>query len=203
MRVHRHPLGVRLRWWWHRHPVAGWVLSVVCIAIVVQLPDAVADDANRPTRGVSVAAATTDLPIGHRVGPTDVVHRSVAHIDGTPVDDPVGRVVTALVLAGEPLVTERLAPSGADGTPALVPPGEVGVAVPIALAAPPLSTGDRVDLFVTELEGSVTRQVVHGALVVDVADDALSVSVPADAARAIAAGVAVGSITVALLGPAG
>jgi Flp pilus assembly protein CpaB len=201
MHPRRHPLGIRARWWWHRHPIGGWGLSVVLVAALVASPGFVG--ATRPPGSETPAAvvAATDLPIGHRIRAGDLTTRPVDAIGGTPVEDPVGRVVTALVLGGEPLVAERLAPAGADGAAALVPAGEVAVAVPIAVAAPPVVVGDDVEVFVTDGDGFTTATVARDALVVAVGDDAVTVSMEPAEAATVADGLAAGAVTLGLLGP--
>src|SRR5690606_3585174 len=102
---------------------------------------------------VEVAVAAHDLLVGTTIGPDDLVEASLdPAVAARAVDEPEGRVVTSVILAGEPVVAGRVAPAGRTGAAALVPPGHRAVAVPVTLAAPPVEVGDRVDVLVTSGE---------------------------------------------------
>ncbi|HEX5946908.1 MAG TPA: SAF domain-containing protein [Acidimicrobiales bacterium] len=126
----------------------------------------------------------------------------------TAGDPPVGAVVRHPVLAGEPLVAARLAPHGLTGAAALVPAGWRAVAVPLGAAgAPPVTTGDLVDILaVTPAAAEAVRgqdpafALVEQALVVDVADDAVTVAVPGDDAPRVAWALSNGAVVLALAG---
>lgn len=62
---------------------------------------------------------------------------------------PVGSVVRYPVVAGEPLVGDRLAPEGVTGVGALVPEGHRAIGLPQGqLGTPPVQVGDLVDVLV-------------------------------------------------------
>ena len=127
---------------------------------------------------------------------------------GTAGDPPVGAVVRHPVLDGEPLVAARLAPHGLTGAAALVPAGWRAVAVPLgAGGAPPVTTADLVDILAVTpaaAEGAPGREpafaLVEQALVVDVADDAVTVAVPEDDAPRVAWALSNGAVVLALAG---
>jgi Flp pilus assembly protein CpaB len=177
--------------------------------------DALLDAGSASPRGHPAVVAARDLPRGHVVGAGDVETQAITPAGGPEsVDDPVGRTVTEPIFRGEPLVAARLAPDGVEGVAALLPPGTRGVAVPITLAAPPVDVGHLVDVFLTEaattplaleLGGgpSASTRVARDALVVGVADDAITVALdPGDAAQ-VAGGLATGTVTLAVVSPAG
>ncbi len=159
--------------------------------------------------GSTAVVAVVDRPLapGDEITPGDVVMqaRPVGHLPaGAVVDDPTGRTVRAGVVAGEVLVADRLAGAGRDGAGALVPPGWRGVAIPIVDAAIPARPGDVVDV-VASFDPSLDLRepstvVVPGAVVVDVADDALTVAVPRSRVTAVAFAVANGIVSLALVG---
>lgn len=152
--------------------------------------------------GVAVAVATGDLDAGEVVGAGDVrvEERPAAVVpEGALTEPPVGRTVTAAVLAGEVLVEARVAPGGVRGVAALVPRGWLAVAVPTSSSgfgtpSPPLDVGDRVDVLAPD-------PVAENALVVAVGEDAVTIAVPARDAGAVAEAVAVAVVTLALRGP--
>jgi Flp pilus assembly protein CpaB len=144
------------------------------------------------------ATATRDLAIGTEIRSDDVAWRELPAglVVGSPLDDSLGRIVTAPILAGEALVAERLAPDGARGPMALAPPGGRALAIPVADGRPPARVGDRVDVVAVPLDGSTrARRVANEAVVVDVGDDAITVAVRPDelagTARAVFEGTAI------------
>jgi hypothetical protein len=146
---------------------------------------------------VSVATATRELDIGDEIGPDDVSRRElpVALVAGTPLDDPVGRVVTSSVL----VVAERVAPDGVRGPMALAPPGSRGLTIEVTERRPPVSVGDRVDVLAVPLDGSTRAQrVAEEGVVVDVTDEAITVAVRSDEMAATARAVLEGTAIVAL-----
>lgn len=203
------PLSISRRWrrLRTRHPLLA--------ALVVVLPAVAALDAlsgvtiSSPSdERARVVVASRDLPRGHEITPADLVEEIEQARPGAPVPvaDPVGRVITAPVLAGEPFVAARLAPDGAEGVAALVPPGRRAIAVPISLAAPPVLVGDLVDAYLTDeltLQTGVSARVAEGAPVVAVADDAVTIALRPAEASAVAGGLAAGAVTLALTGPEG
>lgn len=162
-----------------------------------------------------VAVATRDLAMGDVVdsGAFEVRDLPEAVLpDGLPDgvgDPPSGAVVRHPVLAGEPIVPDRLAPDGLTGAAALVPTGWRAVAVPLGPAgAPPVVTGDLVDVLAVTAaatDGAVQGRepafaLVEQALVVDVADDAVTVAVPGGDAPRVAWALSNGAVVLALAG---
>lgn len=170
---------------------------------VLTLPawiDAVVEPAAAPVR---ITVAARRLTPGTRVTTRDITTMAWQPPPGLAlVDDPVGRVVSQVVLAGEPLLAARLAPAGVDGVPALVPPGQRAVAIPIAVTAPPLRVGDVVDVHTTDGTGAALT-VAEAAVVVAVTADAVTITVDEDHIPMLAAGLASGATILALQGPGG
>jgi Flp pilus assembly protein CpaB len=80
----------------------------------------------------------------------------------------LGRALVAEVAAGEPITAVRLAPPGGP-IAALIPPALRAVAVPAALPASAIRSGDRVDVHATFATGDAhTETVVAGAEVLSV-----------------------------------
>jgi Flp pilus assembly protein CpaB len=130
---------------------------------------------------------------------------------GALAEPPTGSVVRQPVVAGEPLVAERLAPQGLTGVAALVPAGHRAVAVPIGpLAAPPLTIGDLVDVLavvpvvVEELPSQSgdgpSFPLVEAAAVVDVGEQSITIAVPEADAPRVAWVLTNGSVVLALAG---
>jgi Flp pilus assembly protein CpaB len=142
---------------------------------------------------------------------------------------PLGAVVRYPIAAGEPLVGGRLAPDGLTGVAALVPGGHRAVAVPAGPAGtPPLAVGDRVDVVALtptapHIERSTDPEpepegepkdaelaeptaptnatlLADQALVVDVADTAVTIAVPTSLAPTVAYGATQGLIALTLVG---
>ncbi len=150
-------------------------------------------DALGPTLTVPVAARP--LEAGHEVQEGDLrwLDWPEGLLASPPGAEVLGRVVTARILAGEPLVEARLAPSGADGSEALSRPGSVQVAVPMGDVRPNLEVGDHVDVLAAGPGGSAApagRWVARGAVVLALEDDSAVLAVePADAASTAGAGL--------------
>jgi Flp pilus assembly protein CpaB len=198
-----------VRWWItdrRRLARVGATLALALVAggitaTVVGRADAVIDGYGART---ATAVATRELAIGDEIGPGDVDWRElpVALVAGTPLADPIGRIVTAPVLTGEPVVIERVAPEGIRGPMALSPPGGRAVAIPVGDGRPPVLVGDHVDVMAVPLDGSTRAQRVAGrGVVVDVGDDAVTVAVRSDelaaTARAALEGTAILALTAA------
>jgi hypothetical protein len=104
-------------------------------------------------------------------------------------------------MAGRPDATHD--PTAAD----LVPPEWVALAIPTALAVPPLRPGDRVDVFggrapQDAVLSPAASAVARGAIVVAVDDDGVTVAVPAEDGVALAGALVAGPVTLGLLPPA-
>ncbi|HEV2768176.1 MAG TPA: SAF domain-containing protein [Acidimicrobiales bacterium] len=193
-----------------RRPIPFW-LAAVALALVTGLAvarlvgQASAEAARwgdvRPT-----AVATVDLEAGATVGPGDVEieHRPAALVpDGALDGGAEGRVVTATVHRGEPVLAARLAPAGLSPTAAVLPAGTVGIAVPAGPGALPLQTGDVVEALVTVDPtaaggGEPTFAVARSALVVHVGDEAVTLAVDRGDADRLAFALTAGVVTLVL-----
>ena len=180
-----------------RSLVLRWVAVAVAAALVAVEAASVgaAARAARDRWGevAPFAVAVTRLEAGDRIGADDVVVelRPVAVVpDEALASAPVGRVVSATVLAGEVLVADRVAPGGTSATAALVPEGWRAIAVP-ASPAPPVEPGDRVDVLAPDV-------VAEDAVVVHVDDDVVTVAVSAADAPAVAEAATVAFVVIAL-----
>jgi hypothetical protein len=129
---------------------------------------------------------------------------------GALAEPPVGSVVRQSVLTGEALVSERLAPQGLTGVAALVPAGHRAVAVPVGpVATPPVAVGDLVDVLAVVPAASGPGEVaggepafplVDGAVVVDVAEQSVTLAVPEADAPRVAWTLTNGAVVLALAG---
>jgi Flp pilus assembly protein CpaB len=194
-----------------RHPPLYWTLAgalALLTALVVGGLVARADAARRRWGALEpVAVATRTLHAGDAVAAADLRIQpwpvGLAP-DGIVADVAPGTVVTATILAGEPFVRDRLAPTGLSAAAALLPAGTRALAVP-APAGLPLRVGDRVDVLATfdpaaAPDHDPSFAVAENAVVVAVADQAVTVAVAeADAAR-VAFALAAGTVTLALRG---
>lgn len=167
-----------------------------------------------------VVVAQRDLTPGEVVDASAVELRQlpVAVIGDEALDtEPIGSVVRYPIIAGEPLVRDRLAPQGVSGVAALVPDGDRAVSVPTGLGRPPLHAGDRVDLLVVVAStgdiygqsadpaqdlasGEPAFPLVSAAPVVDVNEQAVTVAVPSADAPRVAYAIANGVVVLALTG---
>jgi Flp pilus assembly protein CpaB len=156
-----------------------------------------------------VAVVTRDLEAGRELEPGDVelVDRPVAVLpDDVVREDPVGRILNSAVFEGEVLVDGRIADAGQRGVAARLPAGHRAVALPREPGTTPaVEAGQRVDVIVVLQpeqagDGPPGLVVAADALVVDVAEAAITVAVDADAATRVAVALAVGVVTIALAG---
>jgi Flp pilus assembly protein CpaB len=186
------------------------VLALVTALTVVSLLRAAGDARDRWGRSRPVIVATRDLAPGEVVDAAAVEWRDLPEgvVTGAALADaPDGAVVRQPILAGEPVVAERLAPHGLTGVAALVPPGERAVAVPLGPSgAPPLAVGDLVDV-VTVLPAGLDAgdeepafPLVERATVVDVSEQATTVAVPEADAPRVAWALSNGAVVLALAG---
>lgn len=211
-----------------RRVVVVAVVLLTCLAFVAQFR-AMDAARQRWTDTRVVAVARRDLPPGQVVAADSVELREVVSAAVAPAaldEVPLGSVVRYPVAAGEALVGSRLAPEGLTGLAALVPDGERAVALPVGPAArPPLQVGDLVDVLavlaldvpLTEVEpeppvegteeeeegGDAAGRVVplvERAVVVDVAEEAVTVAVPSAMASAVAQVVTQGAVVLTLTG---
>ncbi len=113
------------------------------------------------------------------------------------VAEAAGRTAVVPLVAGQLVLKGHLAPDGLSGVAALLPPGTRGVSVPAAGASGLVQRGDLVDVLAT-FEGEPALAVALEALVVDVGEDAATVAVSPEEARALAVAVTQGTITLAV-----
>jgi pilus assembly protein CpaB len=207
-----------------RRSPAAWWLAAAAVALAATVRVGAIDDEAEAARAAwgetaAVVVATRDLRPGDVVGPADVAPvawpRAVVP-PGAVAEAPLGATVTAVVLAGEALVSARLAPDGLSEVAALLPPGWRAVAIAAAGGGfggdlPPLAVGDRVDVLAgveafDVVDGSTgpapAAVVAEGALVLDVGDAAVTVGVPAEVAPDVAFATSRGAVTLALVGAA-
>lgn len=206
-------LGVRLRRALFHPTIRRLVIAALAAATIgLTVAALTAAEATRERWGSTRAV----LVATHDLAPGDPLDQASVRVDALPramtpagalAELPIATVALHPILAGEPVVRERLAPSGLEGAAALVGPGRRAVAVPRnPVAAPPLSLGDLVDVLVVlppETESGrdpPAFPVTERATVVDVADDAISVAVPEDDAPRVAWAVTQGAAVLALAG---
>ena len=185
-----------------------WLLvALAAAAVAVQARVITAEvEAERDAWGTaaSVVVVVRDVAAGTAVDAGDVrVERRPAAVvpAGAVSEPPVGRLATARLVAGEVVVSSRLAPAGLSAVAALVPEGSVAVAVPtsssgLGAPAPPLTVGDRVDVLAP---GPVTVD----AVVVAVDDGAVTIAVALDDVADVAEAVTSAVVTIALRGATG
>lgn len=198
-----------------RRPWVFWAIATVGAVTTAAVAAGMVNEVERrmeawgPSRVVAIARRP--LEPGAVVGPSDIEGEARpagalpdGAIDGTNVLE--GRVVVDRILAGEPVVAERLAPNGVRGVAALVPPGSAAVLVPASARPPRLAVGNRVELFGGLAPGSANGGagadvVARDATVIEVSDDgSLLVAVPREQAAAAAAAILDGAVVVALIG---
>ncbi|HKX25870.1 MAG TPA: Flp pilus assembly protein CpaB, partial [Actinomycetota bacterium] len=124
--------------------------------------------------GRPVVVATTDLDRGTALEPSMLETRKIPARFLPPgrlvsAEEAIGRTLAASVLAGEPVTSARLAPSGGP-VAALIPAALRAVPVPSVLPPSAVRPGDRVDVHATFGTGQpYTETVVTGAEVLTVA----------------------------------
>lgn len=189
-------------------------LAIVTGLVVISLVSSAEAARQRWGRARAVAVATRDLTPGDVIDASTVEVRRLpdaAVSRGALAEPPIGSVVRQPVVAGEPLVAERLAPQGLTGVAALVPAGHRAVAVPIGpMAAPPLAIGDLVDVLavvplVAEEQpppsgDAPSFPLVEAAAVVDVGEQSITIAVPETDAPRVAWVLTNGSVVLALAG---
>lgn len=201
-------LGLLLR----RDPRLWWLAVGLCALTVGAAVSHTVDRAEQARAGWgqvrSVLVAARDLAPGEPLRASDVelVARPRAMVPASAVRAiPRRATVGAAILAGEIVVTERLADRPLSEVAARIPTGHRALAVPVeASAAPPLLAGDRVDVLVALADGSPDGPagfvVAAGAVVISVDELAVTVAVPRDIAPRLAAALGQGAVTLALVG---
>lgn len=212
----RAELATRWRRWLARAPVGTVLLATAAALVVVSLRLAPSDAALDPALAVPVVVATVDLASGTVVAADDVEVRPVATValprsSVAAPDEVVGRQVTATILAGEPIVTVRLAPDGLVGVAAATPPSWSAFALPSEAERPDAAVGQTVDLYALDTDtdtdlaagtGTGDALLVAGdAVVVAVDDGRLTVAVRARDAPAVAAALLGSTVVVAVTAP--
>lgn len=193
-----------------RPPPRRLVVTVVLALVVGMLVHRAVSEASATVArfgpATSVAVLRRDIAAGDRLRAGDVVfeERPSVHVPaGAVTSDPSGdRARTALV-AGEVLVGSRLVGGDGSSAAALVPEGWRAIAVPMFDATLPVAAGDRVEVvasFDPSLSARPSRLLVGDALVVDVADDAVTVAVPAEDVTDVAFALVNGVVLLALVG---
>lgn len=155
----------------------------------------------------AVAVAVTDLDAGSTIEPGDVEldERPVAHLpDGAVENDPTGSSLRTEVNAGEIVVDHRLAGRGRSGAVALVPDGWRAITIPTIDAVVPAEPGDLVDVIASFDPALSARDpslvIAADAVVVDIAEDGITVAVTRARVTEVAYALANGIVTLALVG---
>jgi Flp pilus assembly protein CpaB len=209
------PLGRRPPWWRSlRHARVRWAVALVAAlgagGLVVHQSQEAADLASGFGARRAVTVARHRLEPGRVITSDDVADAdwpAIAVADGALDTGAIGRVVTAPIAAGEPINQTRVSPAGRSALAALIPSGRRGVALPRPSDGSGLAVevGDVVDVLAaeTDLAGDRGRAVVaaRAALIVAVDERSVTVAVPDDDARAVAAALAMGTPMLALAGP--
>lgn len=192
-----------------RHPLAFWAVATALAVLtgftVARLVGTAADRAARLGGLRSVPVAARPLDAGQRVTGGDVEVREVPRAalpDGVVARSPVGHATVVPVARGEVLMEAKLAPWGRKGVAGLVPRGRRALAIPVERGGVPVRRGDRVDVLATfetaEAGTEPTFPVASGALVLDAADEVVTVAVTAHEAPRVAFAVARGAVALAL-----
>jgi Flp pilus assembly protein CpaB len=183
------------------------LLALIVALAVHRTTSAAADVTARLGATTTVAVARHGAAPGDELeaGDIELVERPVDHVPETATRaDPTGRTVRSHIHPGEIVVDERLAGMGRDGPAALVPPDWRAVAIPVIDAPIPARAGDVVDVVAsfdpTLVDGEPAVVVAAEAIVVDVADDAITVAVPRRRVTDVAHALANGIVTLALVG---
>lgn len=150
--------------------------------------------------------ATADLEPGAVLSPSAarVERRPVALVPGAALEAPVeGHRVVAAIAEGEAVLSSRLAPAGLSATAAALPRDTVGIAVPTGPGSLALEHGDAVDVLVTVDPQSIgdrepTFPVARGAVVVGVAEEAVTLAVHEQEAPRVAFALTAGVVTLVL-----
>lgn len=194
-----------------RRPFIYWSLTgalALVTGLIVSGAVAGARDA-RSAYGTArvIIVATRDIEAGKTIDAADVraEERPLAVIpEGAVEDPPIGQVASAAIVRGEPLVASRVAGTGVSAVAALVPAGDVAIAVPLDPGTLAVSVGDAVEVMATfdpdSTEGPPTIVVAPRAVVVDVRDAAATLAMPDTDAQRVAFALAAGVVTVVLLG---
>jgi Flp pilus assembly protein CpaB len=193
-----------------RRPTLWWsataALALATWSVVAGAVGDVEAGAARYGNPRAVLVATGPVGAGEVVDEdnTDVRPMPAALVPpGAAGPDDLGSRTTHPVHTGEVVHVGRLAPGGLSPIAALLPAGTRGLAIPGGAGGLALEVGDVVDVLATVEgldEAAPTRTVAAGAVVVHVADEAVTVAVPVEQAPKVAYAVAAGIVTLALAG---
>ena len=187
-----------------RRPLVYWLLTGA-LALVTGLIVSNAVAGAREVRADygtarAVVVAARDIPAGATIEPSDleVEQRPIAVVPaGALTEPPIGQVATATIVAGEPLVESRVAGHG------MIRAGDVGIAVPVDPGTLRLAVGDHVEVLATfdpdSIDGNPSIVVAPRALVVDVGDAAVTLSMPQADGERVAFALSTAAVTVVLL----
>lgn len=195
-----------------RQPLVFWFLAILAALSTYVFVDAsleaAAEGADSYGNLVPIAVATVDLQPGHVVASSDVEvvslpSRLVPH--SAVGEAPHGRSVRHPIVAGEAVVSGRLAPDGAVGIAAMLDPDERAVAIPLPQHRVSLQVGQLVDVLATvdpdaSRGRAPTSVVAASATVVAVDDGGVTVAASADDTARIATALSYAVVSVALVG---
>ena len=192
-----------------RSPATWWgAASVAALAAGVVVWSALAGvraELDR-VRHEPVTVVSRHVAAGDPLGPGDLATASwpaTAVPPGVASAVAIGRAAAVDLHPGEPLLEARLAPAGAAGLAARLPPGARAVGIPVGPHTVPLARGDRVDLVApraprvpTDLPGAAV--LTAAVPVLDVRDAAVVVAVPATDVPAVVGAIAIGPVEVVI-----
>ncbi|MDE0802731.1 MAG: flagella basal body P-ring formation protein FlgA [Acidimicrobiales bacterium] len=183
------------------------LLAVVAGLTVHRTTDAAARRAAALGEMRHVAVAAVDLDAGSTIesGDLELLERPIAHLpDGAVLEDPTGSSLRASVTSGEILVDDRIAGEGRSGAAALVPDGWRAITIPAIDSPIPAEPGDLVDVIASFDPALSARDpslvIAADAVVVDVADDAMTIAVTRARVTEVAYALANGIVTLVLVG---
>lgn len=195
-----------------RQPLLFWAFALITAAstyLVVQSAlTATTEGAAAYGELVPVAVASSDLAPGTVISQADlqVVSLPEALVPaGATAMDVAGRSVRHPIVAGEAIVTQRLAPDGAVGVAAMLRADERAVTIPLPPHGMPVEVGQLVDVLATvDPESSRGRNptsvVAAGAQVVAVDDQGVTVATNADDAATVATALSYAVVSIAIAG---
>lgn len=187
--------------------VVAVVLALVCGLLVLRATGRAEAAVDRYGEHVTTWVVASRLEPGDVIGRDDIAAEARPRSfvpDGAVDQDPVGRLVGALLVPGDVVVEHRLGSGDRRGAAALVPEGWRAVAVPAIDAILPVEVGQRVDVLAAldpSGAGAVGTVVAEDGVVVHVADDGtVTVAVPASRAGRVVAALSGGLVALALVG---
>lgn len=179
---------------WLARPSSYWMVAAAAALlaglVVVGAARAGKHQLDRFGELAPVAVAAADLDVGRVLTESDVVieQRPVAHIPGSAVPAPQGRVV-ADPLATDEIILEHHLEGAAT-------PGQLLVALESAAPLPAVGPGDRVDVFSAAPDGEPPRLVADGLEVKAVTDTTITAAVNPETAPELLAPLMAGTLVV-------